>query len=153
MRARLLVAVVALVCAACGSGQATTAKTTSATREWRANARGALIQLKQDVDATGVGGTTRRDAARALANTSDLFGLLIAYSDLGGCRAMIAATAAPPPIAAQIARPCAHLQRAAALFTRATVHTDAGALVRAGREARRAEPELVHALVVVRRAR
>jgi hypothetical protein len=33
------------------------------------------------------------------------------------------------------------------------VHTDADALVRAGREARRAEPELVHALVVVRRAR
>jgi hypothetical protein len=150
MRARLLVAIVALVCAACGSGQA---KTTTATREWRANARGALIQLKQDVDATDVGGTTRRDAARALASTSDLFGLLVAYSDLGGCRAMIAATAAPPPIAAQLARPCGRLQHAAALFTRATVHTDADALVRAGREARRAEPELVHALVVVRRAR
>jgi hypothetical protein len=145
-----LVGVVALVCAACGSGQA---KTTTATREWRANARGALIQLKQDVDATGVGGTTRADAARALANTSDLFGLLVAYSDLGGCRAMIAATAAPAPLAAQLARPCNHLQRAAALFTRATVHSDANALVRAGQEARRAEPELVHALVVVRRAR
>jgi hypothetical protein len=150
VRGRLLLGVAALICSACGSGQA---RTTTATREWRANARGALIQLKQDVDATDVGGTTRRDAARALANTSDLFGLLVAYSDLGGCRAMIAATAAPAPVAAQLAVPCGHLQRAASLFTRATVHSDADALVRAGREARRAEPELVHSLVVLRRAR
>jgi hypothetical protein len=148
VRASLLLGLAALVCAACGSGQARTA---SAAREWRANATGALTQLQQDVSATGVGGTTRADAARALANTSDLFGLLVAYSDLGGCRAMIAATTAPPAIAVQLARPCGRLERAAALFSRATVHSDPDALVRAGREARRAEPELVRALVVARR--
>jgi hypothetical protein len=148
MRLRLVLGLAALVCAACGSGQATTAP---ASREWRANAAGALTQLQQDVAATDVGGTTRADAAGALADTSDLFGLLVAYSDLGGCRQMIAATTAPAAVASQISRPCAHLERAAALFSRATVRSDPDALVRAGREARRAEPELVHALAVVRR--
>jgi hypothetical protein len=150
MRICLVLGLAALVCAGCGSGQA---KTAAATREWRANARGALIQLRQDVAATAVGGTTRADAARALASTSDIFGLLVAYADLGGCRAMIRATTAPLPVAKELARPCGHLERAARLFTRATVRSDPDALVRAGREARRAEPELVHALLVVRRGR
>ena len=148
MRACLLLGLAALTCAACGSGQT---KTTAAAREWRANATGALTQLQQDVAATSVGGTTRADAARALANTSDLFGLLVAYSDLGGCRAMIVATTAPPPIALSLARPCAHLERAAALFTRATIHSDPAALVSAGREARLAQPQIVSALADLHR--
>ena len=148
MRARFLLGLAALLCAACGSGQA---RTTAATREWRANATGALAQLQQDIAATALGGTTRADAARALANTSDLFGLLVAYSDLGGCRAMIVATTAPLPVANDLARPCGHLERAAALFTRATVHSDPDALVRAGREARLAQPQLIRALAELRR--
>ena len=150
MRACVVLGLAALMCAACGSGQA---RTRTAAREWRANAAGALAQLQKDVTAIDIGGTTGAEAARALADTSDLFALLVAYTDLGGCRAMIAATTAPPPVAVQLARPCVHLQRAAALFSRATVRADPGALVRAGGEARRAEPELVHALVIVRRGR
>jgi len=150
VRARFLLGLAALLCAACGSGQA---KNAAANREWHANATGALTQLQQDIAATALGGTTRAEAARALANTSDLFGLLVAYSDLGGCGQIIAAVAAPAAIAAELARPCGHLERAAALFSRATVNSDPDALVRAGREARRAEPQLVHALVVARRSR
>jgi hypothetical protein len=145
---RRFVLLAALVCAACGSGQARTGTTA---REWRANATGALTQLQQDVAATGVGGTTRADAAHALKDTSDLFGLVIAYSDLGGCRAMIAATTAPADVALELARPCGHLQRAAALFTRATVTSDPDELVAAGREAERAEPQLVRALALLKR--
>jgi hypothetical protein len=151
VRARALLGLAALVCAACGGGQAGTS--TAAAREWRSNALGALTQLQQDVTATSVGGTTRADAAHALADTSDLFGLLVAYSDLGGCRAMIAATTAPPLEAVKLARPCRHLQRAAALFTRATARSDPDALVRAGREARLAEPQLVRALADLHRRR
>jgi hypothetical protein len=150
VRVCVLLGLATLVCVACGSGQARTA---TASREWRANAAGALTQLQQDVSATDLGGTTRADAASALANTSDLYGLLVAYSDLGGCRRMIAATTAPAPVAVQLARPCVHLERAAAYFSRATARSDPDALVRAGREARRAEPELVHALVVARGGR
>jgi hypothetical protein len=141
----------ALLCAACGSGQAR--PSTAAAREWRSNARGALVQLQQDIAATALGGRTEAAAARALANTSDLFGLLVAYSDLGGCRKIIVATTAPPPIALSLARPCAHLERAAALFSRATVHSDPAALVSAGREARLAEPQIVSALADLHRRR
>ena len=147
MRVRLLAGVTALVCAACGSGQASTSK--AAAREWRANAAGALGQLQQDVSAAAIGGTTRADAARALADTSDVFGLLVAYSDFGGCRAMIVATTAPPPVVQRLAQPCAHLERAARLFTRAMASSDPATLVRAGHEVRLAEPQLVRALADV----
>lgn len=107
-------------------------------------------QLRVDVAGTAVGGDTARDARRALRGTSGLYGLLIVYSDLGGCRAMVAAAEAPARVTRPLEAACAHLQRAAALFARAAQHDDARALVHATREARLAEPDLVSAAAAAR---
>jgi len=119
--------------------------------EWRANARQVVQELQADIAAAAAGGTTRASAARALANLSDMYGLLVAYSDLGGCRAMVGGTGAPPRVASALGSACTHLQRAAALFARAARRTDPAALAQATRESALAEPQLVRALLAVQR--
>jgi hypothetical protein len=84
-------------------------------------------------------------------DTSHLYALLVAYSDLGGCREMVAAATPPPRVASAFAPACDHLQRAADLFAQATQHSDPPALVRAGRETDRALPALVRAMLAIRR--
>ena len=118
---------------------------------WHANAVGVVRQLREDVAVAKSGGTTRRAAARELADTSDVYALLVVYDDLGGCSAMAAKAGAPASVERALAVPCPALERAAALFTRATANGDAGALVRATQEVLRAEPLLVRALATVRR--
>jgi hypothetical protein len=108
-------------------------------------------QLRVDIDTAGVGGRTRPAAAKALRDTSDLYALLVAYSDLGGCREMVTAAEPPARVARVFAPACDHLQRAAALFSRATQHSDPAALVRATREAGLAQPSLVRAMLAIRR--
>jgi hypothetical protein len=90
----------------------------------------------------GGGSATRAAAARQLANTSDLFGLLLAYTELAGCHTMVVGTLAPARIERTLAAPCRKLQRAAALFTRANTHSDPEALLQAAREAGSAESQL-----------
>lgn len=119
---------------------------------WRANAVGVIHQLRDDVAVAKTGGTTRRAAAHRLAETSDLYALLVVYDDLAGCSAMAAKTGAPPAVERALAVPCPQLERAATLFTRATTHGDAHALVRATSEVVRAGPLLVRALADVERA-
>ena len=62
--------------------------------DWQANARQVVQQLRVDIATAAVGGTTSDAAAKALRNTSDLYALLVAYSDLGGCRQMVRSAAA-----------------------------------------------------------
>jgi hypothetical protein len=142
-------AVLAATVAACGS---TGTRPAQPPARWEANARQVVEQLRGDVAAAEIGGTTRAGAAKALADVSDLYGLLVAYSDLGGCRAMVGATGAPPPVVAAFDPVCTHLQRAAALFEVAARRSDPAALVRAGREVGLAQPPLVRALLAIRRA-
>jgi hypothetical protein len=78
-----------------------------------------------------------------------MFGLLLAYTDLSGCTAMVQSTGAPPRVARVLARPCAPLQRAAALFAQANTRHDAGALVAATHTAAQAQPALVKAALLV----
>src|SRR5437660_11224543 len=79
---------------AAGCGSARPAPPVVATA-WRANALQVVQQLRVDIAAAAVGGTTKVDAAKALRNTSDLYALLVAYSDLGGCH-QIVSSAGPP---------------------------------------------------------
>jgi hypothetical protein len=154
MRAPAVLAAAAILCAAgCGGEKAAGLPAApGSTQPWQANARGVLAQLRVDVAAVEASGaTTRRDAAHALASTSRLYALLVAYSDLGGCRRMAAAAAAPPRVARALALPCGHLQRASALFGRATKDSDPEALLHAAREVRLAQPQLVRAALAVRR--
>jgi hypothetical protein len=107
-------------------------------------------QLRVDIAAAAVGGTTKVDAAKALRNTSDLYALLVAYSDLGGCRQMVSSAGPPARVALAIAPACRHLERASALFARATRRSDPEALVRATHEIELAQPSLVRAMLAIR---
>jgi hypothetical protein len=141
-------ALLAATAAACGGQRA--APVSAPAPAWRANARQVVEQLRADTAAAAIGGTTRAEAAKALADVSDLYGLLVAYSDLGGCRRMVSAAGAPPGVVAPLEDACGHLQRAAALFGRAARQGDEDALVRAGHEVALAQPALVRAMLAVR---
>jgi hypothetical protein len=114
-------------------------------REWIANARGVVKQLRSDVVA--VSGYDRLETARAgLRDESQLYGLLVAYTDFGGCRHMVAAVGAEPPGFARavrlLRRACLHLQRADDLFTRAVARRAPRLLAHATRETIGATPSL-----------
>jgi hypothetical protein len=93
-----------------------------------------IKQLRGDVLA--VAGADRVPAARhALADESELYGLLVAFSDVAGCRHMVSSLGTRPSRFALanrlLARACRPLQRAATLFTRAATRTDPQSLVAA----------------------
>src|SRR5689334_15193434 len=119
--------------------------------DWQANTRQLVQQLRVDIATAAVGGTNDVAAAEALRNTSDLYALLVAYSDLGGCRQMVSSAGTPARVARVLAPACRHLERAAALFSRATQRSDPAALVRATHEMGLAEPALVRAMLAIRR--
>lgn len=125
-----------------GCGAATPAPTD---REWIANARGVVQQLHGDVVA--VSGYDEIGAARTgLRDESQLYGLLVAYTDFGGCRHMVAAVGVEPPslsaVVHSLHRACVHLQRADLLFTRAVAHHAPRLLERATKESLAAVPSL-----------
>ena len=109
-----------------------------------------MQQLRVDIATAAVGGTTTAGAAKALRDTSDLYALLVAYSDLGGCRQMVRSAGAPSRVARLLVPACRHLERASALFARATQRSDPAALVRAAHELGLAEPALVRAMLAIR---
>src|SRR5437879_2538781 len=91
IRVTVAVLVVAVLGAGCGAKVAPPTD-----REWVANTRGVVDQLRGDVVA--VSGYDRLGAARkALRDDSHLYGLLVSYTDFGGCRHMVAAAGAEPP--------------------------------------------------------
>lgn len=125
-----------------GCGGSTPAPTD---REWIANARGVVQQLRGDV--VSVSGYDQVGAARAgLRDESQLYGLLVAYTDFGGCRHMVAAVGIEPPsmagVVRALGRACLHLQRADLLFTRAVAHHAPRLLARATKESLAAVPPL-----------
>ena len=148
-RAAALLSVLLVVAPACGG--TTSSSHAVSPDEWRANARQVVEQLRVDIATASVGGTTRAAARAALRNTSDLYALLVAYSDLGGCRAMVGASSAPPRVAAAFEPACRHLERASSLFARAAQRSEPGSLVRAARELALAQPGIVRAALVVSR--
>jgi hypothetical protein len=137
--------VAALVAAGCGTPPSTTPRTESADHEWIANARGVVQQLRGDILAVS-GFDDVASARKGLRDTSQLYGLLVSYTDFGGCRHMTAAVGVEPPGQARVVRlldrACAHLQRADSLFTRAVARTDPDLLVGATRQAVAAVPAL-----------
>ena len=74
----MILLVVAALAAGCGA-QAPS----STDHQWAANARGVVDQLR--ADAVAVAGFDRLSAARqGLRNDSQLYGLLVSYTDFGG---------------------------------------------------------------------
>jgi hypothetical protein len=141
-----LFAAACLAVAGCG-GKAHPVQSAPTDREWIANTAGVIDQLQGDLALESSGGGSLRAAREALRG--NLYTPLVAYTDFGGCRHMVAAAGIPPPGFTSVSRPldaaCALLQRAAALFTRAATDRDAAALLSAGRVASAAAPLLVQA--------
>ena len=134
--------------AACG-GTSAPAGSQQGDRQWVANAGGVIDELERDVLLAGSGGSSYAAAAAALRDESNLYTVLVAYSDFGGCDHMVSAAGVPTARYANVERTltatCVLLQRAAALFTRAASTHDAGALVAATRTMLEASPLLVRA--------
>ena len=129
-----------VVVAGCGA-----AKAPPDDREWLANARDLVTQLRSDV--LNVSGFDRIGPARmGLRDESQLYGLLVAYTDLAGCTHMAAALGAAPPHRLRavrlLGRACVHLRRADQLFTRAVARSAPALLAAASREALVAMPAL-----------
>jgi hypothetical protein len=125
-------------------------------REWVANALGVVDQLRGDVIA--VSGFDRVGTARVgLRDESQLYGLLVPYTDFGACRHMVAVVGVGPPDLARVVhflrRACNHLHDADRLFARAVKDTVPHLLVGATRAALEAVPLLnAAALELARRA-
>jgi hypothetical protein len=115
-----------------------------------------IEQLRGDILA--VVGADRIPAARiALTDESQLYSLLIAFSDVAGCRHMVASLGVRPARFVTANRlldnACAPLRRAAALFTSATTRSDPRALVAAVRQASSALATLDRARLALARSR
>jgi hypothetical protein len=140
LRLTVAVLVVAASVAGCGAGAPPPTD-----REWIANARGVVEQLRGDIVA--ISGYDRVATARAgLRDESQLYGLLVAYTDFGGCRHMVAAVGVEPPRLASVVRSlrvaCLHLQHADLLFTRSVARHAPRLLAAATQQALAAEPSL-----------
>jgi hypothetical protein len=130
-----------------GTGQSSESK--QAERLWIDNTAGVVDQLRRDVQLQSSVGDTIATARETLR--SGLYPVLVAYTDFGGCRHMVAAAGVPPERFAEVTRTlaaaCALLHRSATLFTRAVKRDDPAALLAAGRLASSASPLLVRAKV------
>jgi hypothetical protein len=145
-RAGLAAVALTAALAACG-GTAPAPPAAPHERVWAANLEGVIDQFQRDLDLAAGGGATVLAARRALGDDSNLYTMLVAYTDFGGCSHMVAAAGTAPARFARMQRTlaaaCALLQQAAVLFTRATSAHDPQALVQAGRRTRRALPLLL----------
>src|SRR5439155_27310136 len=118
---RLVAAAVVSSLAGCGGTAGTPRSTTEAKREWIANISVVIGQLRNDAAQTQLIGTTPLAAREALRDESALYALLVAYSDLAGCRHIGASAGGAPPGAARIDLPpgaaAPHLEPASSPFT------------------------------------
>ena len=115
-----------------------------ADREWIDNTAGVIDQLQRDLQLESTAGDTIA-AARETLRTG-LYTVLVAYTDFGGCRHMVAAVGVEPNGLARavehLQRACVRLQDADRLFTRAVERDAPRLLSRATQEALAAVPSL-----------
>jgi hypothetical protein len=147
-RAGVAAAVVAIACSGCGA----TSRPHPAPghdREWAENAGNLIAQLRGDVVLTWNAGDTLPAARRALRDNSDLYALVLAYTDFGGCGTMVSGLGSPSaklaPVKTALTTACEHLERASALFTESTKGPDPGVLLAASQQALAASPILYEA--------
>jgi len=151
-RKRLTVGAAFVVLAAGCGGSNTAGQQQSA-----ANVAELIDQLRGDLVLSAGEGGTLATARRELGDPSQLYGLLIAYTDFGGCRRMVGNVGVGGgrlrPVQLTLARACVYLERSATQFTRAAGDNDPRALLAAGRTARRAAALLTRARFELHRLR
>jgi hypothetical protein len=135
----------------CGSGS--DARTPSSRPSLEPGLLGAARQLvstlQKDVLLSVYGGANVATARRAVLNSSDLYAMVLAYTDFGGCGKVVKSFGQPGPAArpaiAAIGSACTQLERAAAIFRRAMKSNSPQVLVAATRASLAAEPLLLRA--------
>jgi hypothetical protein len=152
------VALAAVVLVGCGGARPLHVSAATADHEWVANAAGVIDQLNADVAAVAPAGADLATARRSLHNLSDLYGLLVAYTDFGGCNKMVGGTGNAPPgfagVVQALVRACDRFERGAALFTRAASGSgDARALIAASKQVKIAAALLYRATLALAAAR
>lgn len=114
-------------------------------KAWSQHAVEVIDQFRQD-ELVNAGGVTNLAAARrTLHDASALYGLLIAYTDFGGCRTFLdgfGKTLRFVRVVQTLRLACVRLERAASLFTRYASQNDPPALIAASQEAQSAWPLL-----------
>ena len=123
-------------------------------REWVANTRAIIRQLQ--VDLSQLSGTdTVTEAGKTLSDQSRLYVALVAYTDFGGCRHMLAGLGRTPArfrhAGLELDRACTALQRSSALFTEAVPDDSARELAAAARSAFRATGPLLRSELALAR--
>jgi hypothetical protein len=118
-------------------------------RAWLANARQLVATLETDVLLSAYGGANVATARRALANSSDVYGMVLAYTDFASCGKLLGSFGPPGPTHAAARRAlglaCKQVEEAAAIFHDAMSRNDPKILLAATRAALAAEPLLVQA--------
>ena len=154
---RVSLCLAAATLAGCGGAASQRPAAVVSERQWRSNATIIVRQLQNDIAATQLSGETTGTARAALHDDSVLYGLLVSYSDFGGCRSMVAAAgeAGRSQIVVErlLAASCKRLERASALFTEAVTRNDGAGLLAAANESRRALPLLVRAAAALTRSK
>lgn len=114
-------------------------------KQWSQHAVEVIDQFRQD-EIVNAGVVTNVAAARrTLHDASALYGLLIAYTDFGGCGKFLdgfGKTLHFVRVVHTLRRACGRLERAAALFTQYASRNDPPSLIAASQEAQRAWPLL-----------
>jgi hypothetical protein len=155
MRVAVIAAVLALT--ACGSTTVASRAPPESLREWSSNVAIVIHQLRGDLAATQVAGVSPGGARAALRNQSDMYALLVAYTDLAGCHSMVLAAGTETPTTRRVDRllasACGHAERASTLFTRAIRARSGVVLLAASREANAALPALVRASLALDQVR
>jgi hypothetical protein len=126
----------------------------TAERIWVANAVRFVATAESDILATTVGGANLATARKALANDSDVYSMLVAYSFFGDCNRELAnlgtASADARQIVTLLLQACRRLERASMLFEQAVSRNEPRTLVAAGRASLVAEPLLTQAQLQLR---
>ena len=145
--------------AGCGGSAARHGHVSAATgdREWVDNASGVIDQLSADIAAAQPPVPGLAGARHSLRDLSELYGLLVAYTDLGGCSKMVGGIGGAPAgfdgVLSRLVGTCPGLERGAALFSRAASRHYPRALVAAWREVEASRPLLYRATLALAAAR
>ncbi len=146
--------VIGALLAGCGSTAPAPRTPPLSERLWIDNAEHFIGTLDSDLGLTTTGGPTLADARRAMAGTSGVYTMLVAYGLFGDCGRALAAVGAPVPrahrVVGMLVSACSRLERAAALFQQAMTRNEPKALLAATRTALAAAPLLARARLELR---
>ena len=152
-RLAVLAALAALAATGCGASSSPRpqpiAAHSPAEQIWIQNAQRFIADVQANVQLSTAGGANLATARRALTSESDLYTILVAYTNFDGCVNGLESVGTPSHRLAHIVlgltAACRRLTRASSLFHRAVTRDEARALLAATRLALGTEPLLVAA--------